>query len=157
MVLRDIGPTAEGRRQLMAIVTSPENHARLEHYREISRRLALAEGVSEEEARALAREGKAVVWIDGGLHASEVLGAQQLMETVWQMVSMNDEETLRFLDDVIILFVQANPDGQELLADWYMREPDPPKRTTGGIPVLYHKYVGHDNNRDSYMVAMPET
>jgi len=157
MVLQDIGPTAEGRRQLMAVVTSPENHARLERYRQISRRLALAEGVSEEEARALAKEGKAVVWIDGGLHASEVLGAQQLMETVWQMVSLDDEETRRFLDDVIVLFVQANPDGQDLLADWYMREPDPTKRTTGGIPVLYHKYVGHDNNRDSYLVSQPET
>jgi hypothetical protein len=157
MVVQEIGRTAEGRPQLMAIVTSPENHTRLARYKEISQRLALAEGVSEEEARALAKEGKAVVWIDGGLHGEEVLGAQQLMETIWQMVSRNDEETLRFLDDVIILFVHANPDGQELLGDWYMREPDPLKRTTGGIPRLYHKYVGHDNNRDSYMVAMPET
>ena len=157
MVLQEIGRSAEGRPQLMAVVTSPENHARLEHYRGISRRLAMAEGVTESEARALAKEGKAVVWIDGGLHASEVLGAQQLMETVYQLVSLADEETLRFLDDVIVLLVQANPDGQELLADWYMRDPDPLKRTTGGIPVLYHKYVGHDNNRDSYMVNMPET
>ncbi len=157
MVVQDIGPTAEGRRQLMAIVTSPENQARLEHYRQVSRTLALAEGVDEDSARVLAREGKAVVWIDGGLHASEVLGAQQLMETVYQMVSRSDEETLRFLDDVIMLFVQANPDGQDLLASWYMREKDPLKRTTGGIPVLYHKFVGHDNNRDSYMVSQPET
>ena len=157
LVVEEIGRTAEGRAQLMAIVTSPENHARLARYKEISQRLALAEGVTEQEARALAKEGKAVVWIDGGLHASEVLGAQQLMETIWQMVSRNDEETLRFLDDVIVLFVHGNPDGQELLGDWYMRESDPLKRTTGGIPRLYHKYVGHDNNRDSYMVAMPET
>ncbi len=157
MVLQDIGPTAEGRRQFMAIVTSPENQARLEEYRQISRKLALAAGVSEQEARALAEEGKSVVWIDGGLHASEVLGAQQLMEMVYQMVSMDDEETRRFLDDVIILFVQANPDGQELLADWYMRDPDPLKRTIGGLPVLYHKFTGHDNNRDSYMVSQPET
>jgi hypothetical protein len=157
MVLQDIGQTAEGRSQLMAVITAPENHARLEHYRDISRRLATAEGLTEADARALAREGKAVVWIDGGLHASEVLGAQQLMETVYQLVSLDDEETRRFLDDVIVLLVQANPDGQELLANWYMRDPDPLKRTTGGIPVLYHKYVGHDNNRDSYMVNMPET
>ncbi len=153
MVLEEIGRTSEGRSQLMAIVTSPENHANLLRYREISSRLALAEGVSEAEAGAMAREGKAVVWIDGGLHASEVLGAQQLMETVYQMVSMNDEETLRLLDDVIILFVHANPDGHELLGDWYMREEDSLKRTTGGLPRLYHKYVGHDNNRDSYMVS----
>jgi len=157
MVLREIGRTSEGRPQLMAIVTSPENQANLERYRGISRTLALAEGIEEEEARAMAREGKAVVWIDGGLHASEVLGAQQLLETVFQMVSRNDEETLRLLDDVIMLFVHANPDGHELVADWYMRDPDPEKRTTGGLPRLYHKYVGHDNNRDSYMVSQVET
>lgn len=157
MVVQEIGQTAEGRPQLMAIVTSPENHARLEEYRQISRRLALAEGIDAEEAQALAREGKAVVWIDGGLHATEVLGAQQLMETVYQMVSMNDAETLRLLDDVIILFAHANPDGHELVADWYMRNDDPLERTTGGVPRLYHKYVGHDNNRDSYLVSQPET
>jgi hypothetical protein len=157
MVLEEIGRTTEGRPQLMAIVTSPGNQANLARYREISRSMALAEGVSEEQARAMAREGRAVVWIDGGLHASEVLGAQQLMETVYQMVSRGDEETLRILDDLIILFVHANPDGHELVADWYMREEDPVKRTTGGLPRLYHKYVGHDNNRDSYMVSQVET
>ena len=83
MVLEEIGRTAEGRPQLMAIITSPENHANLRRYQDVARRLALAEGVSEEEARALAREGKAVVWIDGGLHATEVLGAHQLMEWVY--------------------------------------------------------------------------
>src|SRR5688572_14334316 len=82
MVLEDIGKTAEGRTHLMAIVTSPANHKNLARYKEISRRLALAEGMTDEQARALAKEGKAVVWIDGGLHASETLGAQQLGEMV---------------------------------------------------------------------------
>src|SRR5215475_7426980 len=71
MKLVDIGPTAEGRRQYMAIISSPANIRNLEHYREIARKLALAEGVSEQQVHELAREGKAVVWIDGGLHASE--------------------------------------------------------------------------------------
>ena len=71
----------------MAIVTAPENFKKLDRYKEISRRLALAEGLTDDQARALAEEGKAVVWIDGGLHATEVLGAQQLIETVYQLVS----------------------------------------------------------------------
>ena len=75
MVLQEIGKTAEGRPHLMAIVTSPANHKNLAKYRNISRRLALADGLTDEQARALSREGKAVVWIDGGLHASETLGA----------------------------------------------------------------------------------
>ncbi|MCK5653246.1 MAG: peptidase, partial [Gemmatimonadetes bacterium] len=157
MILQSIGETEQGRTQLMAIITSPENHRNLEHYKGISRRLALAEGVPESEAKALAAEGKTVIWIDGGLHATEVLGAQQLMELVYQMVSRNDEETLRFLDDVILLAVHCNPDGNELVSNWYMRMEDPEARSTRGIPVLYHKYAGHDNNRDSYMSNLAET
>ncbi len=157
MTLQSIGKTAEGRDQLMAIVTSPDNQAHLDRYREISRRLALADGVSEEEARALAEEGKAVVWIDGGLHATEVLGAQQLLQISWEMVSGNDPETLRILDDVIILFVHCNPDGMELVSNWYMRVDEPTERSTSGIPRLYQKYVGHDNNRDFYASTQPET
>ena len=157
MTMQDIGLTEEGRPQVMAIITSLANHANLDRYREISRRLAKAENVSEAEARQLAQEGKAVVWIDGGLHATEVLGAQQLMELVYRMVSRSDLETLRILDDVILLAVQVNPDGMELVSDWYMREPDPMERSTSGVPVLYQKYAGHDNNRDFYMSALAET
>ena len=111
MVLDTIGYTEEGRPQIQAIITSPENHANLTRYKEISRRLAKAEGVSEEEAARLAREGKAVIWIDGGLHATEVLGAQQLMELVYRMNDYTDAETLRILDEVILLATHANPDG----------------------------------------------
>ncbi|MGH7476285.1 MAG: M14 family metallopeptidase [Longimicrobiales bacterium] len=157
MQLVDIGETAEGRTQLMAIVTAPQNHANLERYREIAARLAYARGVSDEEARQLAREGKAVVWIDGGLHATEVLGAQQLMETVYQLVSRDDAETNRILEDVIVLAVHANPDGHDLVADWYMRNPNPSERSSRGIPRLYQKYVGHDNNRDFFASIQPET
>jgi enoyl-CoA hydratase/carnithine racemase len=109
------------------------------------------------QARALAARGKAVVWIDGGLHANEVLGAQQLIETVYQLVSRSDEETLRFLNDVIVLVAHANPDGHELVANWYMRERDPLRRSLSGIPRVYQKYVGHDNNRDFYMSTQAET
>ncbi|MBW3628009.1 MAG: peptidase [Gemmatimonadetes bacterium] len=153
----DMGKTAEGRSQYMAIITSPANHENLERYRQISERLAKAEGLSDGEARQLAAEGKAVVWIDGGLHANEVLGAQQLTETIHQLVSRNDAETLRILDDVIILAVHANPDGMELVSNWYMREPNPTQRSTAGLPRLYQKYIGHDNNRDFFASTQAET
>jgi hypothetical protein len=157
LVVREIGKTAEGRPHLMAIVSSPANHQNLAKYQDISRRLGFAEGVSEEEARRLSRTGKAVVWIDGGLHATETLGAQQLTEMIYQMVSRNDEETLRFLDECVILFVHANPDGNELVADWYMRQSDPMARSTTGLPRLYQKYIGHDNNRDFFASTQAET
>jgi hypothetical protein len=157
MVVQDIGKTAEGRPQLMAIVTSPDNHRRLARFKDISKRLALAEGISESEARTLAAEGRAVVWIDGGLHATETLGAQQLAEMVYQMVSRTDAETERFLNDCIVLFVHANPDGNELVADWYMRNPQPDQRSIAGLPRLYQKYIGHDNNRDFFASTQAET
>ncbi|MEO7362033.1 MAG: M14 metallopeptidase family protein, partial [Gemmatimonadaceae bacterium] len=152
-----MGKTAEGRDQLMVIVTSPENHRQLEHYREISARLAKAEGLTDDQARTLAKEGKAVVWIDGGLHATETLGAQQLGEMVYQMASRTDEETMRFLNDVIILFVHSNPDGNDLVADWYMRNTVPTERTLNGLPRLYQKYIGHDNNREFFTSTQAET
>jgi hypothetical protein len=157
MSLVEIGRTEEGRSQWMAVLTAPENHARLDRFKEIARRLARAEGLTDEQARALAQEGRAVVWIDGGLHADEVLGVQQLIETVYQLASANDAETQRVLRDVIVLAVHANPDGHALVADWYMREPEPARRTLLDLPRLYQKYAGHDNNRDFYMSTQAET
>ena len=154
--LDTIGLTEEGRPQIMAIVTSPANHAKLARYREISTRLAKAQGIDSATAAAMAKEGKVIFWIDGGLHATEVLGAQQLMETLWQLSSRTDDETRRILDDVIILMTHANPDGMELVANWYMQEPDKLKRNMN-IPRLYEKWAGHDNNRDAYMMALAET
>jgi hypothetical protein len=157
MIVQSIGKTAEGRDQLMAIITAPENFKKLDRYKEISKRLATVDNLADAEAKALAKEGKAVVWIDGGLHATEVLGAQQLLETIWQFASKTDEETLRILRDTIILAAHANPDGMELVSDWYMRNPNQQQRSTGALPRLYQKYVGHDNNRDFYMMNQPES
>ncbi len=155
--LVNMGTTEEGRIQYMMIVSSPGNIKDLNRYKEISRKLARAEVISEDEAKKMSTEGKAVVWIDGGLHATETVGTHQLIETLWQLVSRNDPETLRILDDVIILLVHANPDGQELVSNWYMSNPDTLKRSYSQLPRLYQKYVGHDNNRDFYMMNMKET
>jgi hypothetical protein len=98
-----------------------------------------------------------VVWIDGGLHATEVLGAQQLIETIHRLNTKTDPETLRILNDTVILCTLVNPDGMELVSNWYMRDSDEKKRSTGGIPRLYQKYIGHDDNRDFYMMNMSES
>ena len=157
MVLDTLGLTEEGRPHIQAIITSPDNHRNIDRYREISRRMAKAEGVSPSEALELAEEGKAIVWIDGGLHATEVLGAHQLTELVYRMNANSDDETLRILNDVILLATHANPDGQSLVSNWYMRHEDELERSTAGVPVLYNKYAGHDNNRDFYMAALAES
>ncbi|WP_113651386.1 M14 family metallopeptidase [Pedobacter namyangjuensis] len=155
--LVDIGKTEEGRSQYMLIVTSEANHKNLARYKEISQKLARAENLSPEEAKKLAAEGKAVVWMDGGLHANETVGAHQLIQMAYNLASKTDEETTKILDNVIVLMTHANPDGQELQSDWYMREKDPKKRSLSGLPRLYEKYAGHDNNRDFFMLNLKET
>ena len=157
MKLQSIGTTEEGRNQYMVIVSDPANLSKLAKYKSIAQQMARAEGLSDTEAQQLANEGKAVVWIDGGLHANEVLGIHQWIETLYQILSRNDDETKRILKTTIILFVHANPDGQELQSNWYMRQTDTLKRNTANLPRLYQKYIGHDNNRDFYMTNMSES
>ncbi len=153
----EIGKTAEGQTQIMAILSSPENLKRLERYREISRRLALARGLTEEQARALAAEGRAIVWIDSGLHASEVAHGQHAPELAYRVVTDESEETRFIRDQVVLLQVPVmNPDGLNLVAAWYRKNVGTPYELAE-MPWLYHKYVGHDNNRDWYMMTQPET
>lgn len=155
--LVEIGKTEEGRSQWMVIVSSPENMTKLARFKEISQKLGRAEGLDDQQARALAEEGKAIVWIDGGLHATETVGAHQLIQMVYNFISRDDPETLRILDNVVILFTHCNPDGQELVSSWYMRNEEPKMRSFDDIPRLYQKYIGHDNNRDFFMMNMKET
>ncbi|WP_395804782.1 M14 metallopeptidase family protein [Daejeonella sp.] len=155
--LLSIGKTEEGREQPMLIISSPENLKKLDYYKEISQKLARVEGLTDEEAKSLAEKGKAIVWIDGGLHSTETLGIHQLIETAWNLASRKDAETIKILENTIILMTHANPDGHELVSDWYMREKTPEKRSLQNLPRLYEKYAGHDNNRDFFMMNLKET
>ena len=154
--LVEIGRTEEGRKQYMLICSSPANLQNVERYRLNAQKLARAEELTDEEARALSKDSKPIVWIDGGLHATETVGTHQLIETLWLFASRNDPETLRILDSVVILFANDNPDGQELVSSWYMRN-EIARRDQFDIPRLYHKYIGHDNNRDFFMMNMRES
>ncbi|MFC3197807.1 M14 metallopeptidase family protein [Parapedobacter deserti] len=149
------GKTSEGRNQYLIMVSSPDNLVNIDSFKTISQKLARAE-IAETEARKLAAIGKPVVWIDGGLHSTETVATQQLIETFYQLVSRDDGETRHILDDVIILLFHCNPDGHELVSNWYMQHDDTAKRAKN-IPVMYHKYAGHDNNRDFYMNNLVES
>ncbi len=154
-VMERVGETSEGRDHYLIIVSSPENLANIQQYKEISQQMARAE-MEETQARLLAETGKPVVWIDGGLHSTETVATHQLIETLYQLLSRNDPETMRILDEVIILIFHCNPDGHELVSDWYMKDEDVSQRNKR-TPTMYHKYVGHDNNRDFYMNNLKET
>ncbi len=156
--LVEVGRTTEDRPLFMALISSSENLAQVDRYREISYRLAHPAGLSDEEARALAREGKAIVHIDGAVHASEVAAHQHTIQLAYDLVTGGDDPEVRaILDNVVLmLWPTLNPDGQTIVADWYRSNLGTPYETAS-IPWLYQRYVGHDNNRDSYMLNMVES
>lgn len=157
IMVERIGESTLGRPLLLALISSPENLRERTRYREISRRLANARGLSPVEARQLAGEGKAIVWIDGGLHATEVAHGQMTPELAYWLVTDESDEARRIRDNAIVLLMpNMNPDGLDIVADWYTRNVGTPYETAP-VPELYHHYIGHDNNRDWYMLTQVES
>ncbi|WP_419161087.1 M14 family metallopeptidase [Candidatus Palauibacter sp.] len=156
--LREVGRSSFGRPVYLALISSAENLANLDRHREIAQRLAHPRGLTDEEARQLAAEGKALVWVDGGLHASEVAHAQHTIQLAYDLVTGDaDPEIAAILDNVIfMLWPSINPDGQSLIVDWYRSNLGTPYEVAPA-PFLYQKYVGHDNNRDGYMINQIES
>jgi hypothetical protein len=156
--LVEIGKTTQGRPMLFALVSSPANLAKIDRYREIARRLAHPQGLNDAEARALVREGRAFVHVDGGLHATEVAGPQHTPLLLYDLVNRaNEPDTKAMLDNVVVmLWPTINPDGQQMVAEWYMKNVGTPYELSD-LPRLYQEYVGHDNNRDAYMLNMVES
>lgn len=152
----DMGKTSMGQPMIYAVVSSAENLSQLDRFKEISRRLSLVKGLSSQEAEKLAVEGKIIVYIDGGLHASECAPAQHNIQLAYDLATAKDAKTQRILNDVILVLVFANPDGMNLLADWYHPNVGTPYEVSP-MPWLYHIYAGHDNNRDSYIANLVET
>jgi hypothetical protein len=155
--LVQVGVTSEGRAWYVALISAAENLAAAERHRSIAGQLADPEGLSEEEARALAREGRAIVDISGGLHASEVAGAQHTIALAHELVASEDRRIAAIRENVIVaLWPSLNPDGQTIVVDWYRENVGTPYEVAP-LPRLYQKYIGHDNNRDAYMLNMLES
>ena len=153
--VQDLGPSTEGYPYLLVIVTSPENMGRLERLRQVNLRIQDPD-TPEPEVRRLISEGVAVVSQSFGLHSTEVAGAQTAPELAYDLVTRNDDEARRILDNTIMLmFPNFNPDGQVMVTDWYYENKGTEFEGVG-LPWLYHKYVGHDNNRDADFLNMVE-
>jgi hypothetical protein len=147
----DMGPTTMGNPFLVMFLSSPANLGKLEELRQLNARLSDPRGVPEAEIERAIAEGRAVVVQSFGLHSSEVAASQTAAELTYDMVTRSDAEMLRILDNTVAIMIPCfNPDGEVMVTDWY-------NRTVGtehegvGLPWLYHKYIGHDNNRDAFM------
>lgn len=155
--IESAGKSTLGNDMPVVVLTSAANQANLEHYRQIARRLADPGGLTEEQARGLVAEGKTIALVTCSIHSTEVGSTQMAMEFVHDVATTGDPKMLAWLDDVILLLMPSiNPDGQVLVVDWYNKNLGTPFEG-GAMPWLYHHYVGHDNNRDFYMLTQKES
>jgi hypothetical protein len=158
LTLVETGRTSYGHPWYFALISSPENLANVEKYRQIAQRLAHPEGLTDDEAHRLAQQGRAFVHIDGGLHSTEVAGGQHTLQLAYDLLAHADDPKVKPIFDNVILMLwpSINPDGQNIVSKWYMGNVGTPFETAP-LTELYQKYVGHDNNRDAYMLNMVES
>jgi hypothetical protein len=155
--VENMGPSTEGNPFLHVIISSEDNMSNLEELREVNLKLSDPRGIPESEIKKLVARGKGIVHQSMGLHATEIGGVQMAPELAYDLLSRTDEETQRILDEVIFLmFPSFNPDGQIMVTDWYNEQLGTEYEGTRQ-PSLYHKYVGHDNNRDGDFLNMIES
>jgi len=157
MKVYNMGPSSEGHPFLVLLITSPENHKNLNRLQMINKSITNPKNLNEDQLQQFIKEGKAVIFESMSLHASEVGGTQMAPELTFDLLSRNDEEALRILDNVLFFMIPCfNPDGEVMITDWY-------NETVGtefeglSMPFLYHKYCGHDNNRDGDYLNLIES
>ncbi len=157
MMVENLGKTTLGRPFIVATISAPENLKRLEELKLIQRRLADPRGQDANLANELIQRGKTVVVITCSIHSTEVGGTFTATELAYRLTSSNAPDIRQILENTIILLVPSlNPDGTDIVADWYQKTLGTPAEGTSP-PELYHHYTGHDNNRDWYAFTQVET
>ena len=155
--IETLGKTTLGEDMIMAVISSEENIRNKAKYQEIARKLADPRGLSPEQLDALAASGKSILLLTCNIHSTEIGSSQMAMEWVYKLATASDAETLKRLDDSFVLLVPSlNPDGETMVTEWY-RKYLGTKYEGGEMPYLYHHYVGHDDNRDWFMLTQAET
>lgn len=156
--VEQIGVTTLKRPLIAAFISAPENIRDLEKYKIIQQRLADPRTVASEAARnELIRQGKTVVAISCSIHSTEIVASQMSMQLAYELATAEDATTREILQNTILLLIpSANPDGVDIVADWYRKTLGTPYEGTEP-PEIYHYYAGHDDNRDWFMLDLAET
>jgi hypothetical protein len=156
--VRELGSTTDGHPFISVLVGSAETLKNLDRYRQLEQRLYFRNGVpGVRERDEIFRQGKAVVLITAGVHSTEVGPTQATLELVHRLATEDSPATRNILENVLLVLVpSANPDGHVMVADWFQRNLGTPFEVSP-LPHLYHRYAGHDLNRDMYMLTQKES
>lgn len=158
VLVREFGKTTLGKPMIVAFISSEQNIKNIDRYKEISQKLADPRKLrNPDDAEKLIRDGKTIVTISCSIHSTEIVGSQMSMNLAYELASATDDETKEILDNTILLLIpSSNPDGIDIVADWYRKTLGTKSEGTSP-PELYHHYAGHDNNRDWFMLNLKET
>ncbi len=156
VAVKRIGTTTLGKPMIAVILSTPTNLAQLDRYVGISRRLADPRNLTPAEAAALIKDARIITMITASLHATEVGAMQMALELAYAVAAQKDEKLSKALEQTILFIVPMNPDGHQMVADWYKKWLGT-EYEGGSMPWLYHHYAGHDNNRDWFMLNLAET
>ncbi len=158
VLVKEVGKTTNGNPLIVAFISSAKNIKNLDKYRAISAKLADPRLVkSDAELADLIKNGKTIVSIACSIHSTEIVASQMSMNLAYELASANDPDTTEILDNTILLLIpSSNPDGVQIVADWYKKTLGTKSEGTSP-PELYHHYAGHDDNRDWFMLNLVET
>jgi hypothetical protein len=154
--VEELGKTVEGRPFIAVTIAEPDTLRNLERYREIQQRLADPRITTESQAEDLVARGKTVVLLTCSIHSTEVASTHTAVEFAYRLLTEDKPRYRAILHNTILVLVPSlNPDGVDIVTRWYRRTLGTAFEGTSP-PELYHRYVGHDNNRDWYIFPSPK-
>ncbi|CAN5575407.1 M14 family metallopeptidase [soil metagenome] len=156
--VQEIGKTTLGKPLIVAFISLPENIKNLDKYKQINQKLANPRLIKDRtELENLIKNGKTIVAISCSIHSTEIVASQMSMNLAYELATATDNNTKEILNNTILLLIpSANPDGIDIVADWYRKTLGTKSEGTSP-PELYRYYAGHDDNRDWFMLNLRET
>jgi hypothetical protein len=147
----------EGKEQVLVAVGDEDLLARLDHYKEITAKLADPRKINEQEASALIGEGKVFYWASGSIHSPETGSCEMLMELAYRLAVEESPFIQAIRKNVIVLITPVlEVDGRDRMVDTYNYRKANPGKNAPGL-IFWGKYVAHDNNRDGLGMALALT
>lgn len=158
IIVKEIGKTTLGKPFIVAFISSPDNIRNLDNIQKINQKLADPRQIKDDaELEKLLASGKTIVSISCSIHSTEIVASQMSMNLAFELATAADDETKEILENTVLMLIpSANPDGVDIVANWYRKNLGTPFEGSSP-PEIYHHYAGHDNNRDWFMLNLKET